>query len=187
MLECVLGVLVCVGVCWLRLQVWSLRVDISLLNGCGNLVDVCCLAALAALLGFRKPQVEVDQSAGEGEAQVIVHPPEVSSFTGKWHCTCMSKQPCRKCFARGCTLPAAHHNIHTHIYIYIHIYAFIFICIYTCGVVCHCEIPAVCRVLGKVFLWRLLTCQLRQQVIRRQLTTPVALLAGCRASGMQWV
>eukprot|EP00775_Hariotina_reticulata_P011359 gene11359-11508_t len=61
-------------------KVWSLRVDISLLNACGNLVDLCCLAALAALLGFRKPQVEVDQSAGEGEAQVIVHPPEAGSI-----------------------------------------------------------------------------------------------------------
>jgi exosome complex RNA-binding protein Rrp42 (RNase PH superfamily) len=59
--------------------VWSLRVDVHVLDSCGNLVDVCCLAALAALLGFRKPQVEVDQSAGEGEAQVIVHPPEVSA------------------------------------------------------------------------------------------------------------
>lgn len=58
-------------------QVWSLRVDVHVLDSAGNLVDACCLAALAALLGFRKPQVEVDQAAGEGEAQVIVHPPEV--------------------------------------------------------------------------------------------------------------
>jgi exosome complex RNA-binding protein Rrp42 (RNase PH superfamily) len=64
-------------------QVWSLRVDVHVLDSCGNLVDVCCLAALAALLGFRKPQVEVDQSAGEGEAQVIVHPPEVSPAQGE--------------------------------------------------------------------------------------------------------
>eukprot|EP00878_Enallax_costatus_P035965 GHUV01040230.1.p1 GENE.GHUV01040230.1~~GHUV01040230.1.p1 ORF type:complete len:164 (+),score=33.45 GHUV01040230.1:133-624(+) len=63
-------------------QVWSLRVDVHVLDSAGNLVDVCCLAALAALLGFRKPQVEVDQSAGEGEAQVIVHPPEVRALMG---------------------------------------------------------------------------------------------------------
>ncbi|KAF8067289.1 RRP45A [Scenedesmus sp. PABB004] len=58
-------------------KVWSLRVDVHVLDAGGNLVDACCLAALAALLGFRKPEVEVDASAGEGEAQVIVHPPEV--------------------------------------------------------------------------------------------------------------
>lgn len=59
------------------LQVWSIRVDIHVLDSGGNLIDACCLAALAALLGFRKPQVEVDQSKGEGEAQVTVFSPEV--------------------------------------------------------------------------------------------------------------
>jgi exosome complex RNA-binding protein Rrp42 (RNase PH superfamily) len=55
-------------------------VDIHVLDSGGNLIDACCLAALAALLGFRKPQVEVDQSKGEGEAQVTVFSPEVSSW-----------------------------------------------------------------------------------------------------------
>lgn len=51
--------------------------DIHVLDAGGNLIDACCLAALAALLGFRKPQVEVDQSKGEGEAQVTVFSTEV--------------------------------------------------------------------------------------------------------------
>lgn len=63
-------------------QVWSIRVDIHVLDSGGNLIDACCLAALAALLGFRKPQVEVDQSKGEGEAQVTVFSPEVGAWVG---------------------------------------------------------------------------------------------------------
>jgi exosome complex RNA-binding protein Rrp42 (RNase PH superfamily) len=65
--------------------VWSLGVDIHVLDSGGNLVDACCLAALAALLGFRKPQVEVDQSKGEGEAQVTVFSPDVSR---RWWLSC---------------------------------------------------------------------------------------------------
>lgn len=68
-----------------RPQVWSLGVDIHVLDSGGNLVDACCLAALAALLGFRKPQVEVDQSKGEGEAQVTVFSPDVSR---RWWLSC---------------------------------------------------------------------------------------------------
>lgn len=40
-------------------QVWSLRVDVRVLDNCGNLVDACCLAALAALVAYRKPQASV--------------------------------------------------------------------------------------------------------------------------------
>lgn len=72
------------------LQVWSIRVDVHVLDSGGNLIDACCLAALAALLGFRKPQVEVDQSKGEGEAQVTVFSPEVRA--GSWltdSCLCL--------------------------------------------------------------------------------------------------
>lgn len=70
-------------------QVWSISVDIHVLDSGGNLIDACCLAALAALLGFRKPQVEVDQSKGEGEAQVTVFSPEVGQSamaTTGWRC-----------------------------------------------------------------------------------------------------
>ena len=40
----------------------------------GNLVDACCLSALAALMAFRKPEVTVGGASG---TEVIVHPPEV--------------------------------------------------------------------------------------------------------------
>lgn len=74
------GKQICALVCMLlAMQVWSIRVDIHVLDSGGNLIDACCLAALAALLGFRKPQVEVDQSKGEGEAQVTVFSPDVSA------------------------------------------------------------------------------------------------------------
>ena len=49
--------------------VWALRVDVTVMNDDGNLVDACGLAAMAALLHFRRPDVTV----GEGGA-VIVHP-----------------------------------------------------------------------------------------------------------------
>jgi hypothetical protein len=66
----------CYCCCWSCPQVWSLRVDVHVLDAGGNLVDACCLAALAALLGFRKPVVEVDAAAGEGEEAVTVYAPE---------------------------------------------------------------------------------------------------------------
>lgn len=40
-------------------QVWALRVDCHVLDHGGNLLDCCFLAALAALMAFRKPEVEV--------------------------------------------------------------------------------------------------------------------------------
>ncbi|KAG2442728.1 hypothetical protein HXX76_002810 [Chlamydomonas incerta] len=55
-------------------KVWALRVDCHVLDHGGNLLDVSFLAALAALLAFRKPEVEV---GGESGSEIIVHPPEV--------------------------------------------------------------------------------------------------------------
>ncbi|KAG2450140.1 hypothetical protein HYH02_000243 [Chlamydomonas schloesseri] len=55
-------------------KVWALRVDCHVLDHGGNLLDVCFLAALAALMAFRKPEVEV---GGESGSEIIVHPPEV--------------------------------------------------------------------------------------------------------------
>eukprot|EP01023_Acetabularia_acetabulum_P039517 TRINITY_DN38040_c0_g2_i2.p1 TRINITY_DN38040_c0_g2~~TRINITY_DN38040_c0_g2_i2.p1 ORF type:complete len:492 (+),score=86.68 TRINITY_DN38040_c0_g2_i2:150-1625(+) len=46
---------------------WNMRVDIHVLDHCGNLVDAACLAALAALMAYRQPEVTV-----EGD-EVIVH------------------------------------------------------------------------------------------------------------------
>ena len=58
----------------IELQVWALRTDIHVLDHGGNLIDACCLSALAALMAFRKPEVSVGGVSG---TEVIVHPPEV--------------------------------------------------------------------------------------------------------------
>eukprot|EP01139_Manchomonas_bermudensis_P020073 Amastigsp_a677882_7.p2 type:complete len:352 gc:universal Amastigsp_a677882_7:84-1139(+) len=49
-------------------SVWSVRVDIHVLDHDGNLNDGCCLAAAAALQHFRRPDVTVDNG------RAIVHP-----------------------------------------------------------------------------------------------------------------
>lgn len=40
--------------------VWALRVAVRVLDAAGNLQDACMLAALAALMAFRRPVAEVD-------------------------------------------------------------------------------------------------------------------------------
>ena len=57
-------------------KVWSLRVDIHVLDHGGNLVDACCLSALGALMAFKKPETSVETGV-DGTVEVIVHPPEV--------------------------------------------------------------------------------------------------------------
>lgn len=42
-------------------QVWSLRVDVHILNHDGNLADAVVAAALAALLDFRRPDVSITE------------------------------------------------------------------------------------------------------------------------------
>ncbi|GAA97711.1 uncharacterized protein L969DRAFT_26801 [Mixia osmundae IAM 14324] len=44
-------------------KVWSIRVDVHFLNDDGNLADCACLAAMAALLHFRRPDVTVENGA----------------------------------------------------------------------------------------------------------------------------
>ena len=34
-------------------QVWSVRVDVLVLNHSGNILDCCCIAAIASLAHFR--------------------------------------------------------------------------------------------------------------------------------------
>ncbi|GAX79778.1 hypothetical protein CEUSTIGMA_g7218.t1 [Chlamydomonas eustigma] len=51
-------------------KVWALRVDCHVLDHGGNLVDACCLAALAALMAFRKPEVTVGGHGGSTEIKV---------------------------------------------------------------------------------------------------------------------
>ncbi|GLT46472.1 hypothetical protein SLA2020_202200 [Shorea laevis] len=54
--------------------VWAIRIDLHILDNGGNLVDASNIAALSALLTFRRPECSL---AGEDGQQVIVHPPEV--------------------------------------------------------------------------------------------------------------
>eukprot|EP00501_MAST-03F_sp_TOSAG23-6_P001286 GSMAST32.ASY1.ANO1.1334.1 assembled CDS len=41
-------------------RVWSIRIDIHILDAMGNIVDTCALAVIAALMHFRKPFVTVE-------------------------------------------------------------------------------------------------------------------------------
>ncbi|XP_009374919.2 exosome complex component RRP45A isoform X2 [Pyrus x bretschneideri] len=53
--------------------VWAIRVDLHILDNGGNLIDAANIAALAALLTFRRPEISL---GGEDGQEVIVHPPE---------------------------------------------------------------------------------------------------------------
>lgn len=48
-------------------KVWSVRIDIKIINDEGNALDCSCIAAVCALLHFKRPDVSV-----EGD-KVIVH------------------------------------------------------------------------------------------------------------------
>ncbi|KAH7422590.1 hypothetical protein KP509_12G015700 [Ceratopteris richardii] len=54
--------------------VWSIRVDIHVIDNGGNLIDAASIAALAALLSFRVPECSI---AGAERQDVIIHAPEV--------------------------------------------------------------------------------------------------------------
>ena len=49
-------------------KVWSLRVDCHVLDHAGNLIDAVSLAAIAALLNYRRPDVTVD-----GDGAITIH------------------------------------------------------------------------------------------------------------------
>ncbi|KAL5567090.1 hypothetical protein UlMin_030254 [Ulmus minor] len=53
--------------------IWAVRIDLHILDNGGNLVDAANIAALAALLTFRRPECSL---GGENGQEVIVHPPE---------------------------------------------------------------------------------------------------------------
>ncbi|CAN6251868.1 unnamed protein product [Urochloa humidicola] len=55
-------------------HVWSVRVDLHILDNGGNLIDAANIAALASLSTFRRPECTV---GGDDGQQVIVHDPEV--------------------------------------------------------------------------------------------------------------
>ncbi|KAL0906366.1 hypothetical protein M5K25_024856 [Dendrobium thyrsiflorum] len=54
--------------------VWAIRVDLHILDNGGNLIDTANIAALAALLTYRKPECTL---GGENGQDVVVHDPEV--------------------------------------------------------------------------------------------------------------
>ncbi|CAM8916742.1 unnamed protein product [Rhodiola kirilowii] len=54
--------------------VWSIRVDLLILDNGGNLLDASNIAALAALMTFWRPDCTL---GGDDGQEVIVHPPEV--------------------------------------------------------------------------------------------------------------
>ncbi|KAF8092392.1 hypothetical protein N665_0415s0012 [Sinapis alba] len=51
-------------------KVWSVRIDLHILDNGGNLVDAANIAALAALMTFRRPDCTV---GGENSQEVIIH------------------------------------------------------------------------------------------------------------------
>jgi hypothetical protein len=65
-----------------RVQVWSVRVDVTILDHCGNLVDAAMVAATTALRAFRRPDVSV---SGEDVTIVCTAP--------ALHCTAPAPYP----------------------------------------------------------------------------------------------
>ncbi|EIE24265.1 exoribonuclease PH component of the exosome [Coccomyxa subellipsoidea C-169] len=57
-------------------RVWSLSIDVHVLDNGGNLADACMLCTLAALMAFRRPDTEVAAGGAEsGRARVTVLSP----------------------------------------------------------------------------------------------------------------
>ncbi|KAI7752432.1 hypothetical protein M8C21_033270 [Ambrosia artemisiifolia] len=54
--------------------VWSIRIDLHIIDNGGNLVDAANIAALAALSTFRRPECTV---GGEDGQELTIHPPDV--------------------------------------------------------------------------------------------------------------
>lgn len=57
----------------LSVQVWHLDINLTILDHAGNLTDACLLSAVAALMVFRRPEVEVDTSnSSAGNARTLL-------------------------------------------------------------------------------------------------------------------
>ena len=57
---------------------WHLDVNTTILDHAGNLTDACLLSAVAALMVFRRPEVEVTtDDSGTGSAHAVVLSPAV--------------------------------------------------------------------------------------------------------------
>ncbi|KAJ4845981.1 Exosome complex component rrp45b [Turnera subulata] len=52
---------------------WAIRIDLHIIDNAGNLVDAANIAALAALLTFRRPECTL---GGDDGREVIIHKPE---------------------------------------------------------------------------------------------------------------
>lgn len=62
----------------LLVQVWSLSIDVHVLDNGGNLADACMLCTLAALMAFRRPDTEVVAGgADSARARVTLLSPSV--------------------------------------------------------------------------------------------------------------
>lgn len=57
-----------ISVC-VHAQVWSLSIDVHVLDNGGNLADACMLSTLAALLAFRRPDTEVAAGGGGADSE----------------------------------------------------------------------------------------------------------------------
>ncbi|KAG0470946.1 hypothetical protein HPP92_015492 [Vanilla planifolia] len=55
-------------------SVWSIRVDLHILDNGGNLIDAANIAALTALLTFRRPECSL---GGDNGQDVVIHNPKV--------------------------------------------------------------------------------------------------------------
>lgn len=52
-------------------HVWSIRVDVTVLDHCGNLSDAVTIAALAALKHLRLPAVKIDGSGDSAKVEIL--------------------------------------------------------------------------------------------------------------------
>lgn len=68
-------------------QVWSLRLDLRVLDSCGNVADAAVLAALAALVDFRRP----DSTVIDGKATIVPRRP--LGCSNAWQYTAFEKHP----------------------------------------------------------------------------------------------
>lgn len=74
-------------------QVWSVRVDIHVLDHDGNLVDAAAAAALASLLDYRRPDVTISEGGVhvvEAPCRLASHPCSTAFLRrtrSRWRCT----------------------------------------------------------------------------------------------------
>lgn len=55
------------------MQVWKVQLDVKVLDAVGNVTDAVFMAALAALMAFKRPEVSVELSDDGARASLTVH------------------------------------------------------------------------------------------------------------------